>query len=612
MEVLNHMDAAGDQGTLGPIMLGVLEPVIGTVDEQAAKLTSGTDSLKKGARDTFGKGTMGDLAEGAAGLLSSGVHAVVDPGAKGLKEGFKSLITTVANSIGKGGVSLAKLAVWYQKAEGAYQRACRQAERTGAKVERSDFVETAELEIGALNEDVARQVEAAERAFKKEVKKLGSALYNKGVQLVLGKIVQARKETKVKDTNVDAKFRSWAAELSKFMHDKLIEVGGGEGKTLAAQVPASQPDENIPKLIVYAEEAFPDTLRRLVSDAEAKVILKQTGDQAHHIEQMKNVPEWARAGASHSQIAKDHSTSPFFGVAFAVANLADNTLTGLMKQVWGGGPAPGLEGNFGEKEKVKDPKTGQLIEKQKLGPDGRPVLKDDEGLSEWQKEARKKFLENRGQGEETVKTGVAPEEKLGPALVGIADGFDKVIEAYPVLGPIFDKTIDLIRKDPENAALVHVLEEAEKRFDDYANTGQLDDAVMEEVDVLIGRAKALILHDAEEKAEHAGGEGDIHTKQQIALIDKYRGVDPTTKKARGVQVDHLNTAVTANQKAAIDVKTESIHEPKARFKAEVDRIFAHPYDSNWWVPTVQQWAEKNQHVLADYIKDRNAGKSEVH
>src|SRR5204863_246429 len=136
----------------------------------------------------------------------------------------------------------------------------------------------------------------AERAFKKEVKKLGSALYNKGVQLVLGKIVQARKETKVKDTNVDAKFRSWAAELSKFMHDKLIEVGGGEGKTLAAQVPASQPDENIPKLIVYEEEAFPDTLRHLVSDAEAKVILKQTGDQAHHIEQMQNVPEGGRDG----------------------------------------------------------------------------------------------------------------------------------------------------------------------------------------------------------------------------------------------------------------------------------------------------------------------------
>jgi hypothetical protein len=30
------------------------------------------------------------------------------------------------------------------------------------------------------------------------------------------------------------------------------------------------------------------------------------------------------------------------------------------------------------------------------------------------------------------------------------------------------------------------------------------------------------------------------------------------------------------------------------------------------VDTVQKWAETNQPALADYIKDRNSGKAEVH
>jgi hypothetical protein len=610
MEVLNHMDAAGDEGSLGEIMLGVLEPVIGTVDEMAKGITGGVDSLKKTARDTAGPGVLGDVAEGAAGLVSSGVHAVIDPAAKSGTEGVKDLIKSIANQIGKGGVSLAKLAVWYQRAEGAIADAWKSVK---------DGVRNLPA---AIRELILPKLVEAERNFKKEVKNLGSALYKKATRSLIAKLTPKKAETQVAATNVDEKFRVWASDLSTFMKEKLTAAGGSDGAKLAGEVPAATPDENIPKLIVYAETAFPDTLRRLVAAAEADAILEKTGNQAHQLKQLQNVPEWARAGASHSQTAKDHATSPFFGIAFAVANAADVTLIEWMKKTWGGaGPSAELDQDFGEKEKVKDPKTGKLVDRQKLGKDGRPVLKNEEGLSEWEKEARKRFLENRIEGEETVKAGIAPDEKIGTALVGMAERLVKIVQAYPVLGPIFDQTIATIRKDPENEELLRVLSDAEKRFDEYAKSGALDDDVMDEVDTLIARAKALVLKHEEHEHEHEGGaQGDVHTKKQIALLDKYRGVDPKTKKAqrdasgqaKGVQVATLNQAVALDQKAAIDARTEAMTNPRERFKAEVDRIFGHPYDSNWWVPIVQGWAAKNQHVLGQYIKDRNAGKVDVH
>jgi hypothetical protein len=144
---------------------------------------------------------------------------------------------------------------------------------------------------------------------------------------------------------------------------------------------------------------------------------------------------------------------------------------------------------------------------------------------------------------------------------------------------------------------------------------------------MIARAKNLILrHEAHEHGhghghEHDDEDGDVHTKKQIDLVNKYRGVDPATKKAqrdasgafKGVEVKgDLKAAVTVKDKAAADTRAEALTDPRERFRAEVDRIFGHPYDSNWWVPTVQAWAKANQHVLAQYIKDRNSGKSDVH
>jgi hypothetical protein len=631
MLVLDKIDAAGDEGSLGAITVGVLDPLIGKIDEAAASLTKDVDSLEGGARETFGDGVMGDLAAGAAGLLGSGVHAVVDPVKDLGKEGAKALIKAIVDRIGKGGISLAKMAVWYQQKEG---------ELADAWQALKDGVRQLPQALVAL---ILPELIKAEREFHKQVKTLGSALYDKAVRSVLGEITSGHEATNVSETNVGQKYLSWAQELSAYMRKVLVEVGGRSVDSLAGEIPVPK-DENDPAIhtvILYAENTFPGVLHSLVGAAKADAILLETGEQAAHLKQLEQVPDWARAGASHSQISKDHATSPFFGVAFTLANVADTKLMALMKEIWGGGPAPGMDEDYGEK------KDG----KQVLGPDGRPKLKNEAGLSEWEKEIRKRFLENRGEGYETAEKGVAPDESIGKALSGMAHRLQDVIKAYPIVGPALQKVIDAINRDPDGEELIGIVEQAEKDFDEYANSGELDDDVMHEVDHMLALAKQTAAdiekhvhhHDegaekkkedekkAKEKAKEkedpdyglkptnlddygmpkktAGQEGDedVRKQAQITKLDKYRG-----KGGAGEIVEKLRAPVDLKKGGELDKKVAQAGTPDEKFKAELDRIFGHPYDTNWWVEPMVDWAGKNQHVLVEYIKDRNSGKGEVH
>jgi hypothetical protein len=382
-------------------------------------------------------------------------------------------------------------------------------------------------------------------------------------------------------------------------------------------------------------------------------MMEKVGDQTQQLKQLGNVPEWARAGASHSQTAKDHAGSPFFGVAFKVANQADTMLMESMKKAWAeanpawANPDEKLDGNYGE----KDADGKQVFDPPKEpGGKPRPKLKDEEGLSEWEKQARRKFIENRVMGEDTARDGVAPDESLGKSLTGMADKLVKVIEAYPVLGPMFDELIRKIRADEEAHEIVEELEKAAAAFNEYANSGKLDDDAIDEVDNLIAMGRWALKHkkddhsehsehegtedhgdhkDHEDHDEHGGLEGQkTHNQEQIDLLDKYRAAGGTNWKDHkakrtgtgedgkpiysGVMVDSLNERVKVGQNAPLDKAAEGAKTAQERFRADVDRIFGHPYDSNWWVETVQKWAKQNPHVLAQYIHDRNAGHQHIH
>jgi hypothetical protein len=250
------------------------------------------------------------------------------------------------------------------------------------------------------------------------------------------------------------------------------------------------------------------------------------------------------------------------------------------------------------------------------------VLKNEDGLSEWEKETRKRFLENRGEGYETAEKGVAPDESIGKALSGMSHRLQDVVKAYPFLGPALTEVIDAINRDEDGHELIEIVERAEKRFDEYANSGELDDDVMHEIDHILALAKQTAAdierhaHHHDEHDEHdkgkpvkpaaAKGDAEIRKQSQIDALDKYRG------KGGGVVVDKLRAPVDLKKGGELDRKVALAGTPDEKFRAELDRIFGHPYDTNWWVQPMVEWAGKNEHVLVDYIKDRNAGKGEVH
>ncbi len=53
-----------------------------------------------------------------------------------------------------------------------------------------------------------------------------------------------------------------------------------------------------------------------------------------HVADLEQTPEAVLAGPSHSQISKDHANSPFFGLAFTVANAADRRMRDRMIAAW--------------------------------------------------------------------------------------------------------------------------------------------------------------------------------------------------------------------------------------------------------------------------------------
>ena len=680
LELLKNADKAGDEGRLGTIVSECMNPLYGKIDELSKSATSGVDSLQGQGTKALGNNAAGKLLDWGAKQLSKGTHAVADPLTDKAKGGAKALVKAAVDEFAKTGISLAEIALYIKKGTGALAKFWEQI--------KSGVRELPEAIRGLLMPELI----AAEKKFKKAVRDMGTSAYEKMTEDMVKKLTTLAKPTQVKETNVDHKLETWAIDLRRHMAEAYAKVGGDDGAKLGGELPAIPPRDNIPAIIKYAETAFADTLHRLAHAAhnDAKVdkdMVDKAVNTAHQVKQLSNVPEWARAGASHSQIAKDHSGSPFFGIAFQLAQQADQILVGILKADWAkrgyAGPTESLNKNYGEKyEEDEKDKKGNVVHakgEQKVDEKGKPVLKENPGehLSDWEKGVRKKFLENRMQGEHAVKHGEWEHPDIGPSLVAIAAAFEEKTRKKPILGKIFGALIDKLRTDSEPGDLTSAITAAYNEWEKYAGSGKFDDDVMAgEIDQLIVRAKTIVetferAHSAHhhetgdghkhgpgeehahcdhdkgyceagkepehkdckhEKgncdapdtdpsgAKHGAGEtgGDTHTEEQIKLLDKYRGKDPHGKQ-EGVQIKgELNKALNTkdkNAKGKLDVAAEQAAKEgdyEKQFEAELNRIFGHPYDTNWWIKSVQAWGKDHKVELGQYIKDRNSGKAHVH
>lgn len=96
-----------------------------------------------------------------------------------------------------------------------------------------------------------------------------------------------------------------------------------------------------------AEQAVMNVTTRFTSKPRAQQEAEAAAAGTRRAQAIRATPVAVVAGPSHSQIAKDHANSPFFGIAFQLATVADRRLRDLMLAAWNAGRgAPTAPYNF--------------------------------------------------------------------------------------------------------------------------------------------------------------------------------------------------------------------------------------------------------------------------
>ena len=212
----------------------------------------------------------------------------------------------------------------------------------------------------------------AEKAFKEKLRALLNTAYKRGVETLIDAIEGAIGRTDVAESPMARKIEELERQLGpegglrKNLVDAIRDVAPGDaGATMVARIQTASP----PQLVALANSPdlrtswprWPRPTARRCGPA-----IESMEDAGQRIAQFGNLPAWAKEGASHSQLAKDHADSPFFGAAFKMANVADRRLMALLTQGWRemGQPerAPGLEGSLPNEQEEEGEHLDPLID----------------------------------------------------------------------------------------------------------------------------------------------------------------------------------------------------------------------------------------------------------
>ncbi len=320
--------------------------------------------------------------------------------------------------------------------------------------------------------------------------------------------------------------------------------------------------------------------------------LEPIGEAGERIAQFDKLPSWAKEGGSHSQLAKDHADSPFFGAAFVMANNADLTLMTLLKDAWRemGGPdkAPGLEGSLPN-------------EKEEEGEHLDPLV--DTGAMD--RDRGRKFHETRDIAERVRKTGHA-DELPGALLTGLIDKLVPLVTAaeadaarYPVARTLARKIRELIAtlQGGPSARLLEATVPRPARVDrararrrrlgrpahDRRRRGPARRRGRPRDRQLAGRAGRQGRRRPDEHEDHDPAQrSEAHYNRQVTGLAAQRG-------ELGMELDRgARTATSADDAVAAARTTPD------KLYAEVDRIINHPFESTWWRAPMKTWLEAAQ------------------
>jgi hypothetical protein len=630
IELFQRLESTAGADELGDIVVAHLEDLVANlvpkgISDKAEKLASGAAGLvPKGISDKAEK-----LASGAAKLVSwgTGGRVDVDPSTlnpstvkRAITKGIKAIIN---GAVKTGGLS--EMAKWVKGTKSAITDSF-----TAAKM----YVQNEAPDW--IGKPVADGITAAENYARTKIRPTLEDGWDKGTAALSKKIGSLAKVDPAKSNLLEKR-----KELEKKRDDARLGVveklrrsvregaGGPNGSWLLGVVEAMPLDEAIAYL---ASSDFGESLLAVgrMDDAEK-------GDNDTRRAQIDALPDWAKAGASHSQIAKDHADSPFFAAAFVVANAADRLLMSEMMAAWGGpsGPAAkGFEADFGDGSEAP-------------------------GGSDAEKDRRKKFVQNRDTGDFVLQTG-SPDE-LAPlsALMKTADQLDEYLEKRQkgrakagtagedpvarILAPLrqslkTSRDRHVLREQTDNAR--RALEAAGhwgseptlsgiflriERLADRLTPGCTPDESGHDHASHAGMCHTGEAPEQHEKHrdvcapgesadEHGRHRTEIFYKEQIDMLQKNRGAGAVAAERAGQVVDPVTGQMRERtaKDLSLDKRVMAAAPGQERFRARVDQIFNHPYDSDWWRGPLKAWCDKNTTLLAKYILERNSGAGHHH
>ena len=543
------------------------------------------DALPGRARDALGDNIFGDIAAGAAELLSEGADAASQWAGDAWKSGLRDQLSTVVNGLG-GAIGFAEMLVYLKGEANAIADAWK-----GLK----DWVR--ELP-DMLKEAILPQLVAAEREFKKQVRALLNAAYGRAVEVIIDQLEGIHPIVDAAETNVGVKEQHMREKLERELKPQMIailtEVGGEEGAKLAGRINAMTAED----LAAFASsDAFHQILQGLAADVGARARLQSAADSMsdtqHTVNQLGNVPDWAKAGASHSQTAKDHDDTAFFGIAFACAQRADHMVLSDLQAAWMErgfiGPGAGMEGNF----------------------DATPTGSEAEDAR------RAAFLKTRGDGDFVVQHGRAENQDIGPRLAELAGALEAIVHAHPILDPVLGGRAAVMRGNPTADAVRAELEATRARWERTARSGELDDEVMASVDRAIGTVARLL---GTVGTDEHGGEHDFdshhpaqHHDHPDTPGDEGHDHGGRTEVAFRDQIDRLDAHRGANAVESDPGVGADRGDPASEPIVETIRtLFNHPYENDWWYELVLNWCRQHPEILERSIRDKNAGVMHSH
>lgn len=599
-ELLGNVDAAAAEGDLGVIFADHVRQIGENLGIGQA-ITSFTGGLERGARRTFGEGMLGDLAAGAAGLVHGAATATVDAGGEAWSDHVLPAIREGTDMLGAR-MDLVKVAYYLKHG--------------GEEIEQAwGVVKEAVTKLPSeIRDRLLPALTKAEKAFKEKLRALLNTAYKRGVETLIDAIEGAIGRTDVAESPMARKIEELERQLGpegdlrKNLVEAIRDVAPGDaGAAMVARIQTASP----PQLVALANS--PDLRNFLATLAETdrpavRAAIESMEDAGQRIQQFGNLPPWAKEGASHSQLAKDHADSPFFGAAFTMANNADRRLMALLAQGWRemGQPerAPGLEGSLPNEQEEEGEHLDPLID-----------------TAAMDRQRGRDFHETRDMGKRILDTGhadVLPSALIAEVARALGAEYDALHEdaaRYPVARTLSRKLKDLIdtlRGTPSGRlveAKCLALEQWIAANIDTKSASVLRTAAAT-VAGLLDRLEHLIaeLGDKEDEPHEAhvheshdpAQRSEAHYDRQVrALQDQRAGL--------GMRLDTGARTATAADRAV-----DAAGSTQEKLDAEVDRIIDHPFESMWWRADLASWLKDHQREVSQWIVDRNSGRIHSH